>query len=373
MSLANTFERQMLDLINQERENVGLNALRLNILLNDSSEDHSQWMLDTDRFSHTGVNGSSAGDRMQGADYPFEGNWSWGENIAWQSERGPVGISDDVAQLHQSLMDSPGHRANILNANFTQIGIGIEQGDMRGYDAVVVTQNFAWTDGDTSTTVETDTSPTPTPDHVVLVGTNGNDTLTGGNGNDTISGNAGFDRLIGSDGNDSLNGGSYADNLFGGKGDDTMTGGAGFDRLFGGEGNDIGFGGAQNDALFGESGNDRLYGQSGNDRLYGGAGFDTLEGGGGNDLHFGNFNADTFVFVDIAGGFGHDTISDFAATNVYEKIDLSGVNSIVNFTDLSNNHLRQVGADVRIDAGGGNTITLLDVNQSDLDTTDFIF
>ena len=76
MSRANTFERQMLDLINEERANAGLSALRLNVLLNDASEDHSQWMIDTDRFSHTGAGGSSAGDRMESAAYPFEGNWT---------------------------------------------------------------------------------------------------------------------------------------------------------------------------------------------------------------------------------------------------------------------------------------------------------
>ena len=168
MSLASTAERQMLDLINQERADAGLNPLQLNTLLNEASEDHSAWMIGTDTFSHTGQGGSSATDRMEAATYPLEGSWASGENIAWQSERGADGIADDVLELHQGLMESPGHRANILNPEFTEIGIGIEQGNMEGFGAIVVTQNFARTDGDTSAFLETEPSPdpiaTPMPD-----------------------------------------------------------------------------------------------------------------------------------------------------------------------------------------------------------------
>lgn len=224
-----------------------------------------------------------------------------------------------------------------------------------------------------------------------LAGNNGNDSIIGGLGADRLFGEAGFDTLIGGVGGDRLEGGDQADNLFGESGVDTMLGGAGFDRLFGGDDNDLGYGGTEDDALFGESGNDRLYGQDGNDRLFGGigndlldggagndnlqgnAGFDTLVGGLGNDMLSGNFNADIFVFADVGGGFGQDTITDFDATNDFEKIDLSRVASIVNLYDLLSNHASQLGADVLIDAGGGNTITLTNTNLADLDAADFIF
>ncbi|WP_245223567.1 CAP domain-containing protein [Ruegeria sp. HKCCSP346] len=171
MSTASTFEREMLGLINQERTSRGLNPLQLETQLNDSSEDHSTWMLDTDTFSHTGSGGSSATQRMQDAGFDLEGNWRTGENIAWQSERGQPGISDDVAQLHQNLMNSPGHRANILNPDFKYIGIGIETGDMQGFDAVMVTQNFAATDAAVMLdNGNTNTPPVPptTPDEVAV-------------------------------------------------------------------------------------------------------------------------------------------------------------------------------------------------------------
>ena len=45
-------------------------------------------MLDKDVFSHTGVNGSDPGDRMEAAGYQFTGNWRWGENISWRGSTG---------------------------------------------------------------------------------------------------------------------------------------------------------------------------------------------------------------------------------------------------------------------------------------------
>ncbi|GFE63731.1 CAP domain-containing protein [Litoreibacter roseus] len=156
MSTADEYERQMLELINEERAEAGVDPLQLERDLNTSSEDHSQWMLDEDVFSHTGQGGSSAGDRIQEADFELSGSWSWGENIAWQSERGAEGISDDVEDLHEALMDSPDHRENILNPDFDYIGLGIETGEFDGYDAVMVTQNFGSTDADVDLDTATD-------------------------------------------------------------------------------------------------------------------------------------------------------------------------------------------------------------------------
>ncbi|SLN44159.1 Cysteine-rich secretory protein family protein [Roseovarius albus] len=156
MSQANALEVLMLGLINKERAAIGLAPLRFNGDLNEASEDHSDWMLDKDEFSHTGEGGSSAGDRIVSAGYVLEGNWTWGENIGWQSERGAPGLEDDVRDIHESLMNSPGHRANILNPDYEEIGIGIERGDFRGFDGVMITQNFGTTD---ATSVEEPAEP----------------------------------------------------------------------------------------------------------------------------------------------------------------------------------------------------------------------
>ena len=233
-------------------------------------------------------------------------------------------------------------------------------------------------------------------DDVLRAGTNIGftvDGLFGEGGDDSLFGEGGFDLLDGGAGNDFLDGGAQADNLYGRDGADTLVGGDGFDRLFGGADDDVAWGGEGSDGIFGDQGNDTLYGEAGNDRffggtgndlidggegddtVYGGAGFDTITGGTGNDMLFGLFNADTFVFVD---GHGNDVIGDFEALSTFEKIDLSGVSAIVSLGDLNLGNAAggaatQVGGDVIIDTGNGNNITLVGVNLSDLDSSDFLF
>ncbi|MEM6659618.1 MAG: CAP domain-containing protein [Pseudomonadota bacterium] len=145
MSQASSLEREMLNLINAERTSRGLNPVELELRLNSAAEDHSDWMLDTGIFSHTGVGSSSATQRIRDSGFELSGSWSTAENIAWQSQRGVPGFSDDVVDLHNALMNSSGHRANILNPGLAYIGIGIEIGAFQGIPAVMVTQNFART------------------------------------------------------------------------------------------------------------------------------------------------------------------------------------------------------------------------------------
>lgn len=163
MSTASDLEWLMLDLINQERAKNNLDPLQLDLRLNASSEDHSSWMLNADVFSHSGAGGSSAGDRMRDAGFFFSGSWGWGENIAWRSERGEVGYADDVEALHVGLMNSSGHRANILNPNFEVVGIGIEVGTYKGWTAVMVTQNFAYTSSALQIDSPSNSAPVPAP------------------------------------------------------------------------------------------------------------------------------------------------------------------------------------------------------------------
>ena len=206
-----------------------------------------------------------------------------------------------------------------------------------------------------------------------------NDSIVGGAGNDTILGGLGADVLFGGTGKDLVLGGNRNDQLFGENGNDRVFGGNGDDQVDGGAGNDILRGGAQDDILVGNAGNDRAFGGTGsdvlsggngNDQLFGRGGFDILNGGAGDDLLEGGVQADQFIF---AGAFGNDTITDFAATNNAERINLSAVGAISDFQDLIENHMNQVGADVVIDDGLGNTITLVGVTLSDLDSVDFVF
>ena len=114
MTQPSAYEQFMLELVNAERAKTGAQALAFDLNLNDAAEQHSAWMIATDTFSHTGRGGSAPTDRMKAAGYAFNGSWASAENIAWASTRAPAGLQDEVGLLHTNLMNSPGHRTNIL-------------------------------------------------------------------------------------------------------------------------------------------------------------------------------------------------------------------------------------------------------------------
>ena len=213
----------------------------------------------------------------------------------------------------------------------------------------------------------------------ILLGGDQNDNLYGGDGDDQVLGQRGADFLYGGAGNDLVLGGNRNDRLFGedgndrvfgGNDQDVIDGGAGIDIGRGGNGDDVLNGGDDGDVLFGGTGRDTVSGDGGNDVLFGRGGFDILIGGAGDDTLEGGLQADQFIFAD---GFGNDVITDFASLANGEKIHLTDVTEITDFQDLIDNHMNQVGADVVIADGLGNTITLQGVQLSDLDAVDFVF
>lgn len=385
MSIANELEREMLELINQERRAAGLSDLQLEQRLNESSEDHSQWMLAQDIFSHTGAGGSSSNARMVAASFDFSGSWRSGENIGMQSIRGAAGYSDDVEDIHDRLMNSAGHRANILNTNYDYIGIGIEIGDYKGYTVVMITQNFASTGGQ----VVLDNGSNALPASTAISGTSGDDLLKGTNDADGILGLNGDDILVGHGGTDTLEGGNGNDRLRGGEGADRLDGGAGSDiadykaaaagvhidiatpisntgeargdtyisieNFIGSRYNDDLRGNGSSELIQGWHGDDLLQGRGGDDTLFGGSGNDTIEGQGGTDRLFGNGGSDTFVF---APGMDRDTVVDFQ-----NNID------VLDFQAFSFDNMSQVHSLVETVSGGvffnfGNDDTLLIKNAT---------
>jgi Ca2+-binding RTX toxin-like protein len=129
-------------------------------------------------------------------------------------------------------------------------------------------------------------------------------------------------------------------------------------------------GGSGNDTLIADDGGCHLSGGPGNDTLIGGAGNDRLDGGPGNDTMNGGGGGDTFVF---APGDNADKITDFTVgTGAHDVIDLTSCWNIHNLSDVLA-HTSQVGSDSVIDFGGGHTLDLLDINESSLVTTDFLF
>ncbi|WP_328311949.1 sigma-70 family RNA polymerase sigma factor [Streptomyces sp. NBC_00442] len=109
--------QQVLDLVNSERSKAGCPALTSNSKLYDAALKHSENMAAQNFFDHTDPSGAGPGERITAAGY----QWSaYGENIA----RGQA----DAAAVMDSWMNSPGHRANILNCGFKEIGIGVHYG-----------------------------------------------------------------------------------------------------------------------------------------------------------------------------------------------------------------------------------------------------
>ncbi len=100
-------EQQVLDLVNQERAVRGLNVLAADELLASAAHAHSQDMSQNNYFSHTSLDGRSAGQRIAATGYAYN---TWGENIA-------AGYTS-AASVMNGWMNSSGHRANILTAAF---------------------------------------------------------------------------------------------------------------------------------------------------------------------------------------------------------------------------------------------------------------
>ncbi|MFD3357053.1 CAP domain-containing protein [Streptomyces fradiae] len=106
--------QRVVELANAERAKAGCPALRIDGLLQKAAQGHADDMAARDFYDHTTPEGRSPGDRIDAVGY----RWStWAENI----HRGPA----DPATAVRDWMKSPGHRANILNCAFRDIGVGV--------------------------------------------------------------------------------------------------------------------------------------------------------------------------------------------------------------------------------------------------------
>lgn len=122
-------ERKLFELINEERQNRGLPALEYSPDLSQLARAHSKDMASRGRISHASTDGRSYKDRVVNEGFYFI---ALGENVAF-SEGFQPGL------IHQELMKSRGHRENILDTSFDQVGIGAVVKKNKGY---FVTQDF---------------------------------------------------------------------------------------------------------------------------------------------------------------------------------------------------------------------------------------
>jgi uncharacterized protein YkwD len=109
------FEQRVIELVNQERARYGLRPLSYNAVLDRASESHNAVQVQTRTMAHKNLGDGDPGSRIRSMGY----YGAWGENVA-VGQRTPE-------QVVREWMNSPTHRANILNASFTRIGVAYGQ------------------------------------------------------------------------------------------------------------------------------------------------------------------------------------------------------------------------------------------------------
>lgn len=357
-------EQLILELVNKERLAAGLEPLASEAQLNSAAQKHSDWMASGRVLDHTGAGGSQPWDRMKAegwTEYPM------GENIAYNPFNQSKPISGEyvpqkiIEDMHEGWMNSSGHRANILSANYSVLGVGDAIGghpNSPDHSTSYATQNFAGTEknyvtgvvfddadsdksydlgeglGSVTVTIVNSSGATvasratdPGGGYSIALADGSYTAKFTGSGIDgtiektvSISGkNVKLDVKDGSEGGGSTTpppvGTNGNDTIYYTNGDDFWTngvpkdiGGAGIDTLIVNKGsvfNTSGLSWYGFERFVGAEKNDRVIGNESDVdyRLVGGAGNDILRGNSGNDYIRGGTGRD-----DVAGGAGNDII-----------------------------------------------------------------
>ncbi|MEV4433176.1 CAP domain-containing protein [Streptomyces sp. NPDC049585] len=122
-----SLRQQVVDLVNVQRRAAGCSPVRLNAQLTAAAQKHADDMARRHYFSHTAPDGTDPGKRISAAGYRWA---SYGENIAY-GQKTPASVMN-------AWMDSEGHRENILNCSFEEIGVGVSTAP----DGPLWTQDF---------------------------------------------------------------------------------------------------------------------------------------------------------------------------------------------------------------------------------------
>ena len=127
--------KSTLCLVNAERIDRGLAPLTENARLATAARRYAEDMVAGGYFSHTGRDGSDFSERLRRVGYiPTARQWAIGENLAWGT-----GALATPAAIVRAWMNSPGHRANVLEPRYREIGLGVAIGNPAGADGVGAT------------------------------------------------------------------------------------------------------------------------------------------------------------------------------------------------------------------------------------------
>lgn len=128
--------------VNAKRASVGRAALTSNSILKSVAKAHSLDMDTRNFFDHVNPDGHDPGWRIAHAGYSC--SW-WGENIAYIGATSSAsGTADQIASRFVKMWwNSPGHKANMINSQFTQTGVGVVWGNCGYGNGWIATQVFA--------------------------------------------------------------------------------------------------------------------------------------------------------------------------------------------------------------------------------------
>ncbi|MCK5084465.1 MAG: hypothetical protein KAQ64_02325 [Candidatus Pacebacteria bacterium] len=122
---------EMINLINQSRMEAGLSSLSVNEKLAEAAKKRASDMFEFQYFDHNSPSGLTPWDfiRSAGYDYSYAG-----ENLAIDFVT--------ASGAHQALMESSSHRENILNSNYSEIGIAAIEGTFDGNNSIIIVEEF---------------------------------------------------------------------------------------------------------------------------------------------------------------------------------------------------------------------------------------
>jgi hypothetical protein len=128
---ADITKTSLIQLANQDRQNQGIASLSTSTKLDEAAMLKAQDMLAEGYFSHSSPQGTTPWHWFDAVGYNYE---FAGENLA-------IGFLDSN-EVNQAWLDSPSHRKNILNQNYTEIGLAVLSGEFQGGQTTIVVQLF---------------------------------------------------------------------------------------------------------------------------------------------------------------------------------------------------------------------------------------
>lgn len=329
-------------------------VLAQNDFLSVAANDHSQWMLDNNQFTHSyadpsrsdGVN--DPGDRMRDAGYQFNGSWSWGENLSVRGAYPSIDLNASIDSHHRGLFLSEGHRENLMQGYFREVGIGQLGGDFTfdsgTYDSSMLTVKFAKSGSDFFVTGVVYEDLDDNDFYTIGEGRGGATFQAGGVSENTVS-SGGYSIAVAASSNrlvevtyadglnaalrlDMSNSNAKLDYLVGDgfltSVSATIVSGVDHLRLLGVEDLSLTGDGADN-TLVGNKGDNVLNGGGGADTLDGGEGADVLDGGDGSDFYL----VDELDIVRDSGTEGTDVAQMSGSSATLAGLDLEGIERVL--------------------------------------------